>query len=392
MRALRDFALWCVFWAAWTVLVPAVMLSPQGVAVIFAGGGIAAGALILLERSRWWVVLVPLTVAVAVVGYQIGSPPGHILIRTIVDVSAVTLYALVVSRHRRMRSGLGADAGWVVVAAVIAAALRVSVVFLLALLTNSSMEQRLWNATIEIGMSTVVGLVAGSATVIGIAGWRRDMVAAKDRGRAIAIGVGLAVVLLTAYFTGVGSAVPALEFVVFPLLLVSALLLPVPLTALFTGATLIAISIAVGPRPRGIRAGGTGRLVGDPDGADVHADDRRLRLPARRNGRRPAGSSRPRGVGSGADVSELPAVADAGGARVDGGRPARRHQGGEPGLRAAGRIRPRRTRRRAADACDGRGRCRRDPRPRQRRRRARPAGRRLRPVAAAGAVRPPRRR
>ncbi len=39
----EDFALWCVFWAAWTVLVPAVMLSPQGVAVILAGGGVAAG-------------------------------------------------------------------------------------------------------------------------------------------------------------------------------------------------------------------------------------------------------------------------------------------------------------------------------------------------------------
>ncbi len=118
--------------------------------------------------------------------------------------------------------------------------------FLLAFLQDCPIEERLWNATIEIGMSTVVGLVAGSATVIGLAGWHRGMVAAKDRGRAIALGIGLAVVLVTAFFTGVGSAVPALQFLVFPLLLVAALLLPVPVTALLTGVSLIAISIAVG--------------------------------------------------------------------------------------------------------------------------------------------------
>ena len=245
MRTVRDFMLWSAFWAAWTMLVPAVMMSPQSVAVIFAGGGIAAGALILLERARWWVVLVPLAVAVAVVWFGTGAPLGHVLIRTVVDVSAVTLFAVIVRRHRRIHSGLGADAGWVFAAAVVAAALRVSAVLLLALLTDSPFEQRLWNATIEIGMSTVVGLVAGSATVLGLAGWHRGMIAVNDRGRAIALVAGLAAVLLAAFFTEVGTAVPALQFLVFPVLLMAALLLPVPITALLTGASLIAISIAV---------------------------------------------------------------------------------------------------------------------------------------------------
>ena len=246
MRTLRDFVLWSAFWAGYSLLVPVVMLSPQGIAVIWAGGGIAAGAVILRERRTWWVVLVPLAGAIAYVWFQLGSPPAHILIRTIADVSAATLYALIVTRHRRPHSGLGADAAWVFTAAAAAAVIRVSAVFLLAFLTDSPVEERLWNATVEIGMSTIVGLVAGSATVIGLAGWHRGMVASRDRGRTIAIGVGLAVVLIAAFFTGVGSAVPALQFIVFPVLLVSALLLPVPVTALLTGASLIAISIAVG--------------------------------------------------------------------------------------------------------------------------------------------------
>jgi diguanylate cyclase (GGDEF)-like protein len=246
MRALRDFVLWSAFWAGWVVLVPVAMMSPQDIAVIWAGGGIAAGALILLERSRWWTVLVPLAAAVGAVWLVTGTPVGLALVRTIVDVTAVVLYAVVIRRHRRPRSGLGADAFWVFLAALLAAVLRVSSVLLLALLTDSSAEERLWSATVEIGMSTLVGLVAGSATVIGLSGWNRAMVAAHERGRVIAIGVGLGIVLVAAFFTGVGTAVPALQFLVFPVLLVSALLLPVPITALLTGSSLIAISVAVG--------------------------------------------------------------------------------------------------------------------------------------------------
>lgn len=246
MRNLRDLVLWSAFWAGWTVLVPAVMMSPQRIAVIWAGGGIAAGALILLERGRWWPVLVPLAAAVGTVWWVTGSPVGHVLIRTVADVSAVVLYVVIVRRHRRVRSGLGADAAWVFLAAAVAGLVRISVVFLLAFLTDSPVEGRLWNATIEIGMSTVVGLVAGSATVMGVTGWRRGMVPARERGRAVALGVGIVAVLGLAYFTGVGSAVPALEFVVFPLLLVTALLLPMPVTAALTGVSLIAISLAVG--------------------------------------------------------------------------------------------------------------------------------------------------
>jgi diguanylate cyclase (GGDEF)-like protein len=207
---------------AWGVLVPVVMMSPQSVAVIYAGGGIAAGALILLDKSRWWVVLVPLAVAVAAVWYDAGAPVAQMLIRTVADVSAVTLYAVIVRRHRRPHAGLGADAAWVFAAAGAAAAIRISVVFLLAFLTDSPVEERLWNATIEIGMSTVVGLVAGSATVLGISGWHRGTVSVRDRGRVIAL-VAVLVVLL-----------------------IAALVLPVPITALLTGTSLIAISVAVG--------------------------------------------------------------------------------------------------------------------------------------------------
>ena len=246
MRSLRELVLWSAFWAAWAVLVPLVMMSPQRIAVIYAGGGIAAGALILLERSRWWPVLTPLAVAVAAVWVVTGSPVEQVLLRTIVDVSAVTLYAIVVRRHRNPRSGLGADVGWVIAAAAGSAAIRVSSVLLLAVLTDSPFEERLWSAAVEIGMSTVVGLVAGSATVIGMAGWHRGMVPAQDRGRAIGVIAAVVGTVTMAYFTPIGTAVPATQFVIFPLLLVSALLLPVPLTALLTGVSLIAISVSVG--------------------------------------------------------------------------------------------------------------------------------------------------
>jgi diguanylate cyclase (GGDEF)-like protein len=246
MRDIRDFAMWCAFWAGWMVLVPTLMMSPQRIAVIWAGGGIAAGALILLDRARWWTVLVPLAAAVWTVWFVTGAPVDHALLRTVADVTAVVVYVVIIRRHRRVRSGLGADVGWVLVPSVLAAIVRLSAVAFLALLQDGTIEERLRDAVIETGMSTIVGLVAGSATVIGLAGWHRGMVAAKDRGRATAIGVGLGIVLFVAFFTGVGGAVPALEFIVFPLLLLSALLLPVPLTALFTGTTLIAISISVG--------------------------------------------------------------------------------------------------------------------------------------------------
>ena len=246
MRTLRDLALWSAFWAGYSLLVPAVMLSPQGIAVIWAGGGIAAGGLILRDRRTWWVVLVPLAGAIAYVWFQLGSPLGSVVVRTVVDVSAATLYAVVITRHRRVRSGLGADVSWVFLAAVLAAALRVSGVLLLALVTDGAVAHDLWHATIEIGMSTVVGLVAGSATVVGLAGWHGGMVEARDRARALAIGIGLGVVLLGAFFTEAGSTVPALEFLAHPVVLMAAVLLPIPITALLAGASLIAISIAVG--------------------------------------------------------------------------------------------------------------------------------------------------
>lgn len=61
------------------------MLSAQGVAVIWAGGGIAAGAVVLRERSRWWIVLVPTALAIAAVWWELGSPLYQVVIRMMFD-------------------------------------------------------------------------------------------------------------------------------------------------------------------------------------------------------------------------------------------------------------------------------------------------------------------
>ena len=246
MSSFRAFVLWCAFWAAYVFVVPAVMLSPQGVAVIYAGGGVAAGAAVLLGPRRCWIVLVPVAGAIAAVWARLDFPWSTVAIRTIADVAAVSLFAYVVWRHRRPRSGLGADVGWVAIAALGAAALRLAAVLGLAASAGDLVDPRLWDAVAEIGMSTLVGLVAGTAVVIGVSAWNRQILlgpAALGIWLALA-GVGAALVLV--YFGALGVGWPALQFVIFPVLLLVAYLLPMPVTSLLTGAALIAISIAAG--------------------------------------------------------------------------------------------------------------------------------------------------
>ena len=246
MASFRMFAVWCVFWAAYVFVVPAVMLSPQGVAVIYAGGGIAAGAAVLLGPRRSWIVLVPVAGSIAAVWARLDFPWSTVAIRTLADVAAVSLFAYVVWRHRRVRSGLGADVGWVAIAALGAAALRLAAVLGLAASAGDLVDPRLWDAVAEIGMSTMVGLVAGTAVVIGVSAWnRRILVGPAALGTWLALaGVGGALALV--YFGALGVWWPALQFVIFPVLLLIAYLLPMPVTSLLTGASLIAISIAAG--------------------------------------------------------------------------------------------------------------------------------------------------
>lgn len=235
MRSIRAFVIWSGFWAAYVFIVPAVMLSPQGVAVIFAGGGIAAGAMVLLGPRRWWIVLVPVAAAIAAVWIRLDFPWPTVLVRTVADVSAVCLYAYIVWRHRRPRSGLGSDVGWVALAALSAGALRLTAILLLAAGSGDLVDPRLWDAAAQIGGSTVVGFVAGSAVVIGVSGWNRRMLHGPAKHATGFALVGVTAALSLIYFSALGTAVPALEFVIFPFLLVSAYLLPVPLTSLLTG-------------------------------------------------------------------------------------------------------------------------------------------------------------
>jgi diguanylate cyclase (GGDEF)-like protein len=240
----RDLLLWSAAWAVYLLVIQPLTLSEDGIAIVWMSGGLVAGLLIVLPVVRWWPVLVP-TVAALAIGYtQLSVPDGLALFQVAVDVIAVLAYAAVIRRHRRDLSGLGADIAWVAFGAVGTAAVRVLPMVLVAAAGGDAGPSYAPGAVLEAGLSTVVGFVAGTATVLGMARWRwREARVPQNREAGLGSAVLLAVLVLV-LFTPFGTAVPGSQYLIVPLLLASAVRYPVPLTAFLTGVSVLAVSLS----------------------------------------------------------------------------------------------------------------------------------------------------
>lgn len=244
MAKLRDLLLWAALGAAYLLLVAPVIRSEQGIAVVWVLGGLAAGLLVVLPRSRWWPLLV--AAAATLVGdYLVVGLPGWLLVLQVaVDLVAIAAYAEVVRRNRRDMSGLGADVPWVALAALGAAAVRLLPVLVVTLAGGSDLDRYVPAAAAEAGLSTVVGLIAGTGTVLGLRRWSWGAMRIRANREVILGGAVLLMVVLLIFFTAFGSAVPGSQYLVVPLLLASAVRYPVPVTAFLTGVTVLAVSMS----------------------------------------------------------------------------------------------------------------------------------------------------
>jgi diguanylate cyclase (GGDEF)-like protein len=252
---LRDLLVWAALWAVYLFLIQPLITSGQGVAVAWIGGGIAAGLLIALEVRRWWPLLLVTSAALAI-GYR-GELEGWVLVLQVaVDLVAIVAFARVVRAHRRDLSGLGADVPWVAFAAIGAAAIRLLPALVIGWASDGTAGYSA-GAAAELGLSTVVGLIAGSATVLGLGRWTWGAFRLRQNREMLLGGAVLTAVLVLVFVTPFGTAVPGAEFLIVPLLLASAVRYPVPVTAFLTGLSVLAISMAA--------ASGTGPYdLGEP--------------------------------------------------------------------------------------------------------------------------------
>jgi diguanylate cyclase (GGDEF)-like protein len=197
--------------------------------------------------------------------WRVGLPTSLLALQLAVDLVAVLAYATVIRRHRRALSGLGADLPWVALAALGAAAVRLLPVLVLYLGGGASLDRYVPAASAQIGLGTVVGLVAGSGTVLGLSRWSWGAVRPRESHEAVLGSAVLVGVLVLVFVTPVGSLIPGSTFLVLPLLLASAVRYPVSLTAFLTGLAVTAGAMAVSS---GL---GAGDLVAPATGADVFA-------------------------------------------------------------------------------------------------------------------------
>jgi diguanylate cyclase (GGDEF)-like protein len=239
---LRDLLVWAALWAVYLILIQPLITSAQGVAVAWIGGGIAAGLLIVLEVRRWWPLLLVTAPALAI-GYRGEIEGWALVLQVAVDLVAIVAFARVVRAHRRDLSGLGADVPWVAFAAIGAAAIRLLPALVIGWASDGTAGYSA-GAAAQLGLSTVVGLIAGSATVLGLGRWTWGAFRLRENRELLLGGAVLTAVLVLVFVTPFGSAVPGAQFLVVPLLLASAVRYPVPLTAFLTGLSVLAISMA----------------------------------------------------------------------------------------------------------------------------------------------------
>jgi diguanylate cyclase (GGDEF)-like protein len=244
LRDVRDLVLWALGWGAFAVFGSGSTLSPQGNPIVFLGGGLVAGALVLLPPRRWWPVLVPTALGLAYIGWDLGWNWDVVVVRAIIAVAAILVYADAIRRHRQDASALGASLGWVLRGALRAVIVVLLPIAVMTLLEDGEEAELLRHALGELGFSTAAGLILGSGCVIAVASTR-----AQDwtpRVRLAFAGLALATVatLAIGYLTPLGTQVPAVQFAPYIFLFIVATTLPLAATALLVTVTALVIAVS----------------------------------------------------------------------------------------------------------------------------------------------------
>lgn len=241
-RDLRDLVVWAVLATLLVVLLGPLIRSPEGVAITWLSGGLAAGLLIQLPRRRWWPLLLVLAAASATTYAMLAVPTPLLSVQVTADLVAVTAFAVVIRNRRRALSGLGADVPWVAFAALGAAAIRAAPFLIVTTVRADYLPRYMSTAIVEVGLATVVGLIAGTGTVLGLAQWPREGgYLSRHREQLLGTAV-LGMLLVLIFLSPFGTAVPGAQFLILPILLAAAVRYPIPLTATFTGLSVLVMS------------------------------------------------------------------------------------------------------------------------------------------------------
>ena len=112
-----------------------------------------------------------------------------------------------VRAHRRDLSGLGADVPWVAFAAIGAAAIRLLPALVIGWASDGTAGYSA-GAAAELGLSTVVGLIAGSATVLGLGRWTWGAFRLRQNREMLLGGAVLTAVLVLVFVTPVRQRRP----------------------------------------------------------------------------------------------------------------------------------------------------------------------------------------
>lgn len=245
---LRDLAGFGLLWAA-VVSGIGILKSPEsGLILIWVVGGIAAGLLISLDPARWWTALIPIGVASMVIYGQLGYNLTTLVVRSIMDIAVVVVYALVIRRRPDDSLGLGSNLGLVLVALMSATTLRMAVVTYYSVTggdATSELLARYWGALV---MATVAGLLAGTSLVLGIAHWREWATNTADRRACGLLGAGNIAVLLIVLASPIDASGFGGEFIVVPLLLWAALRCSPAFNATLSGVAVIVMAAGVAQR------------------------------------------------------------------------------------------------------------------------------------------------
>ncbi|MEI6620688.1 MAG: EAL domain-containing protein [Actinomycetes bacterium] len=220
--------------------------SAHGTSIILPSGGVVAGVLILLPTSRWWPYVVIGLCGQGAYYLLIGHlSVSTTIARTTADAIALLGYAAIIRRYRQPKSGLGADFLLVLVSAALAAAIREIPIMAVGFFedTPEALNQRI--VGLEAYCGTVIGILVGSAIVLGLARWRETR---PWSGWTFYLDLlllfAIAVAVVATFFTPLGAVIPGSRYFIVALLLISAARLPITFTSLVTGLATLSIASA----------------------------------------------------------------------------------------------------------------------------------------------------
>ena len=225
---LRDLALVSLLWLVLFVIADNALWVPQRIFIIWITGGVLAGLLLVVQPRRWWLVIVPYAIAVAVSLAIVPLPWSVMLVGAVGESAAAVVYAVVLRRHASADTGLGAPVGWVLAGTAAGVLVRMSAVTLAAVVDPGLGRDRLLVYWPVFALAAATGLLIGSSLVLGIAHWRDLSVGPASRRVEALVAVVTLLLLVIAYVLPIewlahghgyfGIA----EFLVLPLLLYAA--------------------------------------------------------------------------------------------------------------------------------------------------------------------------